>query len=291
MDNFFNSTNFKIVTGGRMGDFNWPYNVPDGAFGPWSPLCTSELLNPNMPCRPYINGQPCNFKELTFMFSEILQAIVTLCHDLPPEGNPGDPDWIDPRLLAIDSFLEFKWGNCYNDMSGDLRQGISHYLFVILKEAVLRQNYVYFTKYPELQQTLKVIHDAFDGCSWGLLDERIQKVTNIILLWIKNKSLISYQLEVQITNELDDDWVKINNISFTNKKDYSLTVASNLVKLNLPIFETLKRYCLTENVLQFELTQCKNNVGFSYNLKYGNGKFNVRVNEDFLNVAKAIFGS
>lgn len=291
MDNLYNSTNSGNVVGGESSDFNWPYNVPDGAFGPWSPLCTSELLNPNMPCRPYINGQPYNFKELTFMFSGVIQAIVSLCHDIPPEGNPGDPDWIDPRLLVIDSFLELNWGNCYSDISEDLQKGIGYYLFVILKEAVLRQNYVYFTKYPELQYALKCIYTAFDGHSWGVLDNSIQTVAKIVLANLKNKELLTFQLEVQLTNTLDTEWVKLNNVSLKNKKDYSLTVATNLVGLNLTITETLKRYCASTDALQFELNQCKVQNGLYYNLKFGNSKFNVRTNADFLNVAKAIFGS
>lgn len=291
MDNLYNSTDFKVVTGGLMGSFNWPYNVPDGAFGPWSPLCQSELLNPNVPCRPYVNGRPCNFKEISFMFSEVLQAVVTLCHDIPPEGNPGDPEWIDPRLLAVDSFLDFYWGNCFHDLSETLQKGIGHYLFVIMREAVLRKNYVYFTKYLELQLALKSIYEAFDGCSWSVLDKRIQTVVKIILDNLNNKDLMSYQLEIQITNSLDVNWVNENNISYTNKKDFSLTVASNIVALNLTITDTLKRYSSTPEVLQFELIQCRTSHGINYNLKYGNCKFNVRTNDDFLNVAKSLFGA
>lgn len=291
MDGFFNSTVNRCVYGGKMGDFHWPYNVPDGAFGPWSPMCKSEILDPTAPCQPYVPGRPCDFKQLAYMLSEVLHAVVTLCHDIPPAGDPGNPEWIDPRLIAIDSFLDFKWLCCYNDLSDELKDGVNKYLYVIINEAILRQNYVYFTKYPELQETMKSVRNAFDGCSWGGLKSNVDKIVNIILQYGKNKDLMTYQLELQLNSTLDTNWVKTNNDKLNTGKDYSLMVVTKLIEDNLTLTETLKRYSKDERCLRFEIIQiqCKNNI--TYNLRYGNAKFNVRVPKDFLTVAKAVFGT
>lgn len=285
------STVNRCVHGGQHGDFKWPYDVPDGAFGPWSPLCKSEILDPCAPCRPYIPGRPCDFRQLAAMLSEVLQAVVTLCHDIPPEGSNGDPDWIDPRLLAIDSFLDFKWLGCYKNCSDGLKDGVNKYLYVIFNEAILRQNYVYFTKDPTLQAAMKSIYDTFDGCSWSDLNDKVVRLVNIILQYGCNIELMNYQLETQITNTLNIDWVKRNNDLLNKSKDYSLTLATNLVGLNLSLTETLKRYSDDTIALRFEYIQqiCKGSV--SFNLKYGNSKFNVRKPADFLVVAKAVFGA
>lgn len=281
----------RCVTGGLKGDFKWPFNVPDGAFGPWSPRCTSEVLDPTAACKPYVPGKPCNFKELAWMLSEVLHAVVTLCHDIPPADSNGDYDWVDPRLIAIDTWLDFNWLGCFNDFSDTLKQSVRHYVFVILKEATLRRNYVYFTKYPELQNALKTIYDNFDGCSWLVLDERLTRVMEIIFSYGSNKPLMSLQLNTQITNALDVDWVKANNDDLNTKKDYSILVADQIVALKLNLTETLKRYSENPDVLKFEIIQKQCGINLTYNLQYGNGKFNVRNTRDFLTVVKSVFGS
>lgn len=290
-ENLYRSTVNRCVHGGDHGDFKWPYNVPDGAFGPWSPLCKSHILDPTAPCRPYVPGRPCDFRQLAGMLSEVLQAVTTLCHDIPPEGSNGDPEWIDPRLLAIDSFLDFKWLSCYRNCSDELKDGVNKYLYVIFNEAILRQNYVYFTKNPTLQTAMRSIYESFDGCSWSELNERIVKLVNIILQYGTDVDLMNYQLQIQISNDLDKDWVKANEKRVEYLKNYSLTLATNLVGLNLTLTETLKRYTEDTIALPFEMIQQRCNSGIQYNLKYGNGKFHVRVPRDFLTVAKAVFGS
>ena len=285
------STVNRLVTGGTFGDFKWPYNVPDSPFGPWSPMCKSDILDPTAPCQPYVPGKPCNFKELAWMLSEVLQAVVTLCPDTPPADSNGDPEWVDPRLVAIHNWLDFNWVQCFNDLNDTLKRSVKHYVFVILKEAIMRRTCVYFGNYVELQSALTSIHDTFDGCSWTKLDERITQVTEIILTHGGNKPLMSMYLEVQVTNTLDVSWVKVNNTSLKIKKDYSLLTVETLVKLNLTISETLKRYTATQETLQFEIITKECNGSFLYNLRYGNGKFNIRNTSDFLNVAKSVFGT
>lgn len=284
------STVNRCVHGGPHGDFKWPFNVPDSPFGPWSPRCASEVLDPTAPCKPYVPGKPCNFKELAWMLSEVLHAVVTLCPDVLPAGDPGRVDYLDPRFVAIDDWLDFNWMQCFNDLNDTLKASVRHYLFVILKEATMRRTYVYFTKYPELRDALASIYDNFDGCSWTTLDERIEKVTTIILTYGKNKPLMSMQLATQITDALDVDWVKVNNDSLNAKKDYSLATAEAIVNQNLTLTETLKRYTSDPNVLQFEIIsqQCGSNLFF--NLRYGGNRYNVRNSKDFLTVVKVVFG-
>lgn len=285
------STVNRCVHGGKHGDFDWPFNVPDSAFGPWSPRCKSEILDPTAPCKPYVPGKPCNFKELAYLFSSVLHAVVTLCHDIPPAGDPGRPEWMDPRLEDIDKWLDFDWMGCFDSVSAELQRGIREYLFVILKETTLRQNYVYFVKYPELAAALKSIFDSFDGCAWLEFDRKIRKVTDLILEYGRNKGQLSYMLEVQITNTLDMSWVEDNNKEVTRLKDYSLTVATEIVAKKLTLVETLKQYSQTDGVLMFEIIakNCSGNI--KYNLRYGLQKFNVNTSDDFLTVTKSVFGS
>lgn len=285
------STVNRCVHGGLHGDFKWPYNVPDSPFGPWSPKCKSELLDPTAPCKPYVPGKPCNFKELAWTLSEVLHAVVTLCHDIPPTDSNGDYDWVDPRLTAIHNWLDFNWMQCYKELSDTLKTSVRHYVFIILKEATMRKNYVYFDNYPDLRDALAAIYDTFDGCSWATLDERLERVTGIVLEYGSNKALMSLHLNTQIIAPLDVDWVKVNNDSLNTKKDFSLMTAENVVAQNQTLAETLKRYSQTPNVLQFEIItqQCKGS--FNYSLRYGNAKFNVRKPSDFLTVAKSVFGT
>lgn len=281
----------RCVQGGKVGDFNWPFNVPDSAFGPWSPLCKSELLDPNFPCKPYVSGKPCNFKELAFLFTNVLHAVVTLCHDVPPAGDPGNPDWIDPRLLDIDAWLDFNWLGCYNSVSTDLQKGVEDYLFVILKETTIRQNYVYFTKYPELALTLESLFKTFNGCDWLDFDKNIRRVAGLILSYGKNKDSLTYQLQVQFINDLDFGWFDRNNDLLTRQKDYSLTKALEILAKKLTLSETLRLYALDDDVLRFELikNECKGN--YQYVLKYGTAKYNVRTRDDFHSVVKMVFGT
>lgn len=281
----------RCVTGGTFGDFKWPYNVPGGAFGPWAPLCSSDLLDPTAPCRPYVPGKPCNFKELAWTLSEVLQATVTLCADIPPESSNGDPEWVDPRLTAIHNWLDFNWVQCFNELNDTLKVDVKAYVFVILKEAIMRRTYVYFDNYPELKAALISIHDSFDGCSWTQLDNRISIVVNILLSNKGNKDVMSLQLNVQITNPLDMSWVKVNNDGLNVKKDYSLMISDNLVKMNLTLTETIKRYSQNNDTLHFEIITTECNGSYKFNLRYGNARFTVRNTKDFSTVCKQVFGS
>lgn len=281
----------RCVHGGPHGDFNWPFNVPDSAFGPWSPRCKSEILDPTAPCKPYVPGEPCNFKELAYELSEVLHAVVTLCYNIPPADSNGDYDWIDPRLLAIDKWLDFNWLRCYNSVSADLQAGVRHYLFVILKEATLRQNYVYFTKFPPLADALRVIHDNFNGCDWLTFDRQIESIVDLILTYGLNKEALENQLKISFIDPADSTWVEDNNKKLIRQKNYSLTKAQEIVAKNLTIHETLKLYTQDPEVLRFEIdvSNCKGTN--HYTLRYGNDKFRVRTNNDFGTVCKQVFGS
>ncbi len=285
------STVNRCVYGGTFGDFKWPYNVPDSAFGPWSPLCTSEILNPTAPCQPVAPGKPTNFKELAFLFSNVLLSVSTLDPEIPPEGNSGDPDWMDPRLVIITEWLKLDWVKTLDDFSSALNEGIGHYLYAILHEAVSRQNYVYFNGYPELQDALKFVHEALKEGSWAALTDRIKKIAKLIVTHGKNKEFLTLQLNVHITSDLDNRWVAENNLLATKAKDLSLVRALDLVGLNLTLTETLKQYSTTPSVLQFFISKsnCLNST--NYTLQYGGNNYTVRNTTDFANLAKKVFGT
>lgn len=274
----------KCNCGTATDDFRWPYVVHDGAFGPWEEHCQSEVLKPEFPIC-FNPSQPSNFKDIVKVLSDALLSVTNLC---PNDYSTVASDNV--LLVNLNYFLSFNWIKPYHDLNNVLKNGIYHHVYVIIKESIVRDSYVYMDKVPALKDTLKVIRDNLVQDGWSITEARIERVVGLIFEFGTNVSLLSERLNTIILSDLDTSWVSVNNESYLFKCDHSLKTINDLAKQNLTLVETLKRYSITDGVILFDINKCTNS-NFVFNISHGNSRFSIRNVKDLVNMAKAIFAS
>lgn len=270
-------------------DFKLPYEIPSGFWGAWARCCETELLKPCPPIEPK-PGKPETYGQLIQMFCEVLDIIKHLCNKADSDYNIEDEKAEgDGPLTRLNLWLDFFWLTVYRDSSNDLKNAIHHHLFVILNESILHGSYRWMGYYDPLAKALSSVAKRRETDGWGLTEQRIERITGLILEFGHNKKLLTVQLETIFVNSLDDTWLKENNDLFDKAQELSLATLEQLQFEKHNLQETLKRYSRTPGVLRLKILEkpCKGTI--QYNLAYGTNKAVVRNVGDLMTFAKVIF--